>query len=200
MSIWQNFKDADHEFEKKFFGVLFIVPTGLIFFYLIDLFLNKNPDFKYLFLNYSNYFLTFFFVFIGILFVTEIIYSKSLVGYEEETKKSIHSIIFKIVILTVYWCVWSSFCAWLTLTFRPLTILVEITILILVITPGLLCFVFSMQTRYDNLKVEEEIKNKVSENEYDPIIIYLEKKYYSGYYGLICLPVYLILLIIGYLT
>ncbi|WP_153796161.1 hypothetical protein [Foetidibacter luteolus] len=190
---------SEYEFEIKFFGTIALGIVGVALFCLIDAGLNVRPDLKLLFLSNFDSIKVFFYFLMGVAFVTELIYAKSLKVYNEETKKSLYPILLRITVFIIYWCAWSSFCAWLTLTYKPLTALVLIAILLMMILPGLLCCIFSHQLRKDDLKSEEEEKASALPEISTPSVLYLSKRYYSGYYGLICLPVYLIILAIRHI-
>ena len=198
MSVWQNFKDADHEFEKKFFGVLTLLALSIIFFYFTGKLFDKLNDIKHLFVDNSSYFLGFIIALILVLLLTLGIYSKTLGVYEAETKDTPKAAIKNAIIWTIFWVSWSFFCAWLTNTNSPITKLVLFTILFLVTIPGFISFIISRNIRNSQIRQEQIDRQKVGEN-YEPYTVCLDKKYYSGYYGLVCLPVYLIALVIGQL-
>ena len=96
------------------------------------------------------------------------------------------------------WVSWSIFCAWLTYNNLPMTKLVLFTIIFLVTVPGLIAFIFSRSIRNSQIREEQIDREKAGEN-YEPYTVCLDRKYYSGYYGLVCLPVYLIALFVGQL-
>jgi hypothetical protein len=194
MSIWQNFKDTDHEFEKKFFGVLALLTVSIIFFYFTGKLFDKLSDIKHLFVDNSNYFYGFIILLMFVSLLTLGIYSKTLGVYEAETKDTPKAAIKNAIIWTIFWISWSIFCAWLTKTNSSTTKLVLLTILFLVTVPGLISFVISRSIRNSQIRQEQNDKQKEGEN-YEPYTICLDRKYYSGYYGLVCLPVYLVALI-----
>lgn len=126
MSIWQNFREADHSFEKKFFGVIFLFAAGMAFFFLADKALDTVPGIRKLFVDNRSSFIFF-----------------------------------------------------------------SMTLIII--------FFGSKDLRSQLIKDAEEDKKLAESNNYEPYVLCLDKKYYSGYYGLICLPVYLVSLLIGYI-
>jgi hypothetical protein len=77
-----------------------------------------------------------------------------------------------------------------------MTKLLSLTILFLVVVPGFISFIISSKVRKTQIREEQKDRLLNKEN-YQPYTICLDKKYYSGYYGLVCLPVYLIAVLIG---
>jgi hypothetical protein len=199
MSVWQNFKDTDHIFEKKFFGIIILMAIGICIFYLIDKAFGNIPDAKRLLFNNGKLFLYFIIGLIVITIITTFIYFRTLDFDDSETTTTKKALIISVVIWTFYWATWSIFCAWLTLTNKPLTPLAQSIIVGLVSIPGLIAFIISRLIRRDQIKNEEESKLALGDNysNADPDTCYLDKRYYSGYYGLICLPVYLASLLVG---
>jgi hypothetical protein len=189
MSIWQNLKDTDHHFEKKFFGYLFLIAIAVGAFYLLDIALRKIPDFKYLLIDFMFPISIYLIVFIAIAFITEVAYQRTLDIFDEETEKSIHPIRIRVILMTVFWFCWSFLMVDKTLNDQSQKVLVRITILIFTIAPGFIAYLVSRKDRKNDL-----IENKKEEANQSKSMIYLHKKYYSGYYGLLCLPFYLIIL------
>jgi hypothetical protein len=198
MSVWQNFKDTDHEFEKKFFGVIALLGLSITICYLTEKLFDKLSDIKHLLVDNSSYFLIFVIALIFVLLLSFGFYGRTLGLFEEETKDTPKAAIKNAIIWTSFWACWSVFCAWLTNTYSPMTKLVLFTILFLVTVPGFISFFISRNIRNSQIRQEKIDRQKVGEN-YEPYTICLDKKYYSGYYGLICLPVYILSLIIGQL-
>lgn len=201
MSIWQNFKDTDHSFEKKFFGVIFSMVVIICFFLLVDKILNTFPSVKRLFINNSEIFLFFIFGLFVVFTVTASLYYRSLDFFEAETNETIKALIINVMIWSIFWLAWSIFCAWLTLNNAPLSTSVQFVIILLVFVPGFIAFIISTYSRRQDIRDEEKSKLAMGDNYYksDPYTLCLSRKYYSGYYGLICLPVYFISIIIGYM-
>ena len=54
MSIWQNFKETDHTFEKKFFKAIIFFALALIVFIILSKLLDRNPEIKTLFVQQST--------------------------------------------------------------------------------------------------------------------------------------------------
>jgi hypothetical protein len=199
MSVWQNFKETDHSFEKKFFGVIFLVAASMGFFLFADKALKAVPDVRKLFVDNSSSFIFFSLALVVIFFISFIAYTKTLDFVEAETKVTITISVISVIIWSVFWTAWSIYCASLTLNFRPMSLSVILVILILVAVPGLLAFFFSKDLRRQQINEEEDDKKLAGDNNFDPYTLCLDKKYYSGYYGLICLPVYLVSLLVGYI-
>lgn len=198
MSVWQNFKDTDHEFEKKFLGGLLLLTIAIPFFYFMGKLFDKLRDIEHLFDENSSYFYGFTIALIFVLLLTLRIYSQTLGVYEAETNETPKAAIKNAIIWTFFWVSWSIFCAWLTYTNSPMTKLVLFTIIFLVTVPGLIAFIFSRSIRNSQIREEQIDREKAGEN-YEPYTVCLDRKYYSGYYGLVCLPVYLIALFVGQL-
>jgi len=198
MSIWQNFKDTDHKFEKKFFGLIALLALSITFFYFTEKLFDRLSDIKHLFVDNSSYFFGFAIVLMFVSLLTLSILSKTLGVYEAETNDTPKAAIKNTVIWAIFWASWSIFCAWLTNTSSPMTKLVLLTILFLVTVPGLISFIISRNIRNSQIREEQIERQRAGEN-YEPYTICFDKKYYSGYYGLVCLPVYLIALVIGQL-
>ncbi|MFN4008176.1 MAG: hypothetical protein ACK4HE_11760 [Chitinophagaceae bacterium] len=199
MSILQNFKDTDHTFEKNFFKAIFGIALCIAFFFFIGKTFDKIPDVKKLFVDNGKLFRWFLFSSIGIYIISYITYIGTLDFWEAETKATKKVSVISVVLWTIIWISWSIFCAWLTLTFNPMTLLVRMVIIGLVVIPGLTAFLFSRNIRRQQLRQEEEDKKSMGADYFnsEPYTICVDKKYYSGYYGLLCFPVYLVALLVG---
>jgi hypothetical protein len=199
MSIWQNFKETDHSFEKKFFRAIVMMGATVALLFFADRALNKVPHVRKLFTDHGNSFIFFSLALVVIFFISFIAYTKTLDFVEAETKVTITISVISVIVWSVFWTAWSIYCAWLTLNFRPMSLSVILAILILVTVPGLIAFFFSKDIRRQQIKEEEDDKKSTGDNNFEPYTLCLDKKYYSGYYGLICLPVYLVSLLAGYI-
>jgi magnesium-transporting ATPase (P-type) len=199
MSILQNFKDTDHTFEKNFFKAIFGIAICIAFFFFIDKSFDKIPDVKKLFVDNGKLFRWFLFSSIGVYIISYITYIGTLDFWEAETQATIKASVISVVLWTIIWISWSVFCAWLTLTFNPMTLLVRMIIIGLVVIPGLTAFLFSRNIRRQQLRQEEEDKKSMGADCFNSELytICIDKKYYSGYYGLLCLPVFLVALLVG---
>lgn len=201
MSIWQNIKEADYTFEKLLFKWLGIVLIGITFFFLVDKAFDLVPDIKKLFRDNSSLFSFFLLSFAVTVFIAAAIYNRTLDFIEAETKQSRIASIINVIIWIVFWLFWSVFCARLTLQTDARTMSVQVALLVLVMLPGLLSFIFTHSIRMTQIKDEEKSKRELGDkyNSSEAYTLYLDKRYYSGYYGLICLPVYLVYLLVGHL-
>jgi hypothetical protein len=70
--------------------------------------------------------------------------------------------------------------------------------------PGIIAFIIARQIRTDDLTQNEEVihNRQTHADIYDEegaFTLFTDKKHYSGYYGLICIPTYTILTLIGLL-
>lgn len=201
MSIPQNFKNTDHSVEKIIFGAIIGLSLCIALFFLADNLLHKFPDIKKLFVDNATGFRWFLFSSIGVFALSNALYFVTLDFWEAETKYSIKVSIISVVLWIIIWLSWSIFCAWLTLTHNPLTASVKFTIAGLVTIPGLTAYLVSRSLRKQILKQNAEDKESMGADysSSEPSIILIERKYFSGYYGLLCLPVYLVLLLVGQL-
>jgi len=191
MGIWQNFKEADHDFEKKFLGVLVLLPVLLGCFYVIDQFFQAIPNTKVLLNNNASSFGYFIIAFIVIAIITAKIYYRTLDFLETETITTKRACTINACIWTIYWTVWSVYCGLIQRRYPLVVNDVTITLFLLAILPGFLMFLFARNVRKD--AIAQETKNKtLSTSDYEPYTICLERRYYSGYYGLLCLPIYII--------
>lgn len=191
MGIWQNFKEADHDFEKKFLGVLVILLVFLGCFYVIDNFFQAIPNTKLLIVKNASVFGYFTIAFVVVAIITAKIYYRTLDFLETETTATKRACTINACIWAIYWAAWSVYCGWLQSSYALVLNDVTITLFLLAILPGFLMFLFARNVRKD--AIAQETKNKtLSTSNYEPYTICLERRYYSGYYGLLCLPVYLI--------
>jgi protein-S-isoprenylcysteine O-methyltransferase Ste14 len=199
MSIWQNFKDTDHEFERKFFGFIFLGVLALGGVFLIMKFFDQIPDVTALYGSSKGSLYKFFIAACIILFVTQVFYERSLGVSDCENPMTKKIIIISITIWILFWIAWSSYCAWLTKNYNPMTTLVRLTLILLVFVPGFAAFLFSRNVRLEQLEEDKCHRERLGDeyHKFQPPIIYLKAKYYSGYYGLICLPIYIICLLLG---
>ena len=199
MSIWQNFKETDHAFEKRFIGAILLMALAIASFFLIEEIFGLMPDVRKLFVDNSTYFIGFLIAAIVTCLTTFLFYVKTLDFFEAETSGTKKAVIFSVIVWITFWVSWSIYCACLTLNFQPQTFSVKVTIWILVLGPGLLAFFISRNIRRQDIFQENNIKSAKNNNSYSvPNTIFMEKKYYSGYYSLLCVPVYLIALLIAH--
>lgn len=201
MSIFQNFKNTDHSVEKIIFSSIIGLSLSLALFFLADNLLHKFPDVKKLFVDNTTGFRWFQFSSIGVFALSNVLYFATLDFWEAETKYSIKVSLISVVLWIIIWLSWSIFCAWLTLTHNPLTASVKFTIVGLVTIPGLTAYLLSKRIRKQILKQEAEDKRSMGADysSSEPYYILIDRKHFSGYYGLVCLPVYLVSLLIGQL-
>ncbi len=198
MSLWQNFKDTDHEFERRFFGYITLLSVGIFLCYLFDIALNKVPDVRVLLLQHGVHFIYFLIGIIIIILLTGAIYYRTLDFWEAETEATKNACIINAIIWSCFWICWSIFCACITPNTIPLNMLDLIFIFLLVFIPGFIAFLISKNIRTKEiLQMKKEISNNINASKMELFTIFVERKYYSGYYGLICLPVYLVALLIG---
>lgn len=198
MSIWKNFKETDHSFEKRFIGAILLISLAIVFFFLIDEIFGLKPDVRKLFIDNSTYFIGFLIVAIVTYLVAFLFYVKTLDFFEAETRGTKKATIFNVIVWITIWVSWSIYCAWLTLNFQPQTFSVIVTIWILLLVPSLLAFFISRNLRRQDILQENNIKSAKSNNSNsEPYTFFIDKKYYSGYYSLFCGPVYLIALLIA---
>ncbi len=201
MTLWQKVRRSQYEFEIKFFGSIILLAVGAFLFYLINKLFDKIPDVESFFNNNAHYLFFFVCAFLAVCLISYIVYKRTLDFVDAETKISIKAINFLIFLWVVFWLAWSIFCAWLTFKQAPSTMLVKIIIVTLAVVPGLTSFVLSNKFRQQDILFEEESKKRMGDNYYKTEVytIYLDKKYYVGFYGLLCLPVYLITIFIEHL-
>lgn len=197
MSIWQNFKATDHSFEKKFFKAIIFFVVALITFFLLSKILDSNTEVKTLFVQNSRLLKIFFFTAIGLSVFSFTAYFGSLNFWEEETEYSLSASLLSSFFWAIFWICWGIYCAWLTINFDPLTTAVKLTITGLVIIPSSTVYFISHSLRKEILRQEEEEKSSLNQTENSEFTINAtSRKYFSGYFGLLCLPVYLISLAI----
>lgn len=197
MSIWQNFKATDHSFEKKFFKAIIFFVVALITFFLLAKILDSNPGIKTLFVQNSQLLKIFFFTALGLSVFSFTAYFGSLNFWEEESEYSLSASLLSSLFWAIFWICWGICCAWLTINFDPLTISVKVTIAGLVLIPSCTAFYISYSVRKEMLREEQEEKSSLNQTESSELtIIATSRKYFSGYFGLVCLPVYLVSLAI----
>ncbi len=197
MSIWQNFKETDHTFEKKFFKAIIFFAVALIVFIILGKLLDRNPEVKTFFVQNSPLLKVFFFTGLGLSVFSFTAYIGSLNSWEEETEYSLSASLLSSLFWAIFWICWGICCAWLTINFDPLTIAVKLTIGGLVIIPSITAYFISYSLRKEMLQEEQEEKSSLNQPKNTELtIIATSRKYFSGYFGLLCLPVYLISLAI----
>lgn len=195
MSIWQNFKEADHFFEKRFFAVLALI--GIILFvsfqidHLVGELMDKFPVIEKLLADNGRSFFFFAISYIAIHLVGLILYYRTLDFCEAETNSSRNALVIWAVLPVSFWTSWSIFCAILTCRTQSPGFGIKIFLLMLTVLPGLMAWFVSRRNRL-NAILQNEDSN-------DPYTIFVQRRYYTGYYGLVCLPVYLISLLIAHL-
>lgn len=201
MSILKNFKADDPKYEKRILAIILGVPLTVCLMYLIHKGLERIPDFTHLFIDNAKYFGWFLLSSFGVLLLSALAYGKSLDIDEFETKATVIVSVISVILWTIIWISWGIFCAWLTFNFSPLTLLVKFTIIGLVTIPGVTAFLISRNDRLSEIKQDEASKIYRGKDNFrsDFQMVCIERKYFSGYYGLLCLPVYLISLLVGHL-
>lgn len=197
MSIWQNFKETDHTFEKKFFKAIIFFAFALIVFIVLTKLLDRIPEIKTLFHDNSRLLKIFFFTGLGLSVFSFTAYYGSLNFWEEETEESLSASLLSSLFWAIFWICWGIYCAWLTINFGPSTIAVKLTITSLVIIPSVTAFFISRSLRKEILQQEQEEKSSLNQTKNsEPNILATNRKYFSGYFGLLCFPVYIVSLVI----
>lgn len=197
MSIWQNFKETDHTFEKKFFKAIIFFAFAFMVFVLLYKLLDRTPEIKTLFLNNSRLLAIFFFTGLGLAVFSFTAYAGSLNSWEEEAEESLSASLLSSLFWAIFWVCWGICCAWLVNNFHPSTIAIKLTITGLTIIPSITAFLFSCSLRKEMLQQEQEDKlNLIQTKNSTPDILATDRKYFSGYFGLLCFPVYVVSLVI----
>jgi hypothetical protein len=128
-------------------------------------------------------------------------YFKTLGNFEEETEESGIASKQNGKVWSVFWLAWSLYCSIITIKNNSIDWEILLISSILSIAPGFLAFLFARRIRNiqlkENLKDKERLGEKYVDSE--PYYIYTEWKYFSGYYGLICIPIFIIITTLGIL-
>ena len=198
MSIIENFNANDHSAEKRIIGVILLIALSVVTLFLFAELSKGIPDNISQFINkYSGGFFKFFSLLISILGISVAI-SFALDDEESEIQKLVEKgFIIAWILLFIGWSVYYT---WVTYDFKTLSTSIIILILALVIVPGFVMFLISRNIRKKDIRTYEREVEFITQNpkyeltENDD----LHWKYYPGYYGLICFPVYLVTLLIGY--
>lgn len=197
MSILQNFKDTDHTFEKKFFKVIVFFAIALLVCFLIFTLLDKNEEVKSLFLHNSRLLKIFLFTGLGLSVFSFTAYYGSLNFWEEENEESLSASLLSSLFWAIFWICWGIYCAWLTINFDPLTTAVKLAIAGLVVIPSATTFFISHSIRKEMLQQQQEDKVSLNQTKNsEPGILATGREYFSGYFGLLCFPVYIVSLVI----
>jgi hypothetical protein len=197
MSIWQNFKEADHSFEKNFFKVIFFAAITISACVLISKVTIEIPEVKLFFATNQFLLKVFLFTGIGLCIFSFTAYFGSLDSWEEESESSLSASLVSSLLWSIFWISWAIYCAWLTTNFVPVTMAVKITIACLVIIPSVMAYFISTSLRKEMLQQIKERRSGLNENDNSALeLLATERKYFSGYFGLLCLPVYIISIVI----
>lgn len=197
MSIWQNFKETDHTFEKKFFKVIFFAAITISVCVLTSKVTYKIPEVESFFKDNHLLLKVFLFTGIGLCIFSFTAYFGSLDFWEEESEISLSASLVSSLLWSIFWVSWGIYCAWLTTNFVPVTTAIKITIACLVIIPGMTAYFISKSLRKEMLQQELEKRSSLNQDENSALdLLATERKYFSGYFGLLCLLAYIISLLI----
>jgi len=169
-----------------FFIALFF---GLIFYFIqtdseLSAFLKRNS---------SSYF-WFFIFFCTLLLVTGLIYYKSLDDYDQETRKTVNASKINIAIWAVYWICWSIYNAILLLN-QPSAKTFVFSFLVTNV-PGIVLYMITFSFRNEQISERTHLKGKGSITIFEGDDKPYSFVYYSGFYGILCIPLYTITLLI----
>ncbi len=144
------------------------------------------------------------FLYIGIFgfFLLSFFYSSTLDSEEFETQRTYTALITAIVFWIMFWFAWSFYLAWLTVQPDPINLSVKTIVIAIGFIPGLIAFLISKSLRKKILvmEIEDELSMGTAYYNSPPSILYSGRKYYTGYYGLLIAPFYVICLIIQFLV
>ncbi|GAO43122.1 hypothetical protein FPE01S_02_02260 [Flavihumibacter petaseus NBRC 106054] len=139
--------------------------------------------------------------FILVLLLTGKLYWMSLDYLDSETHKTGLVLRICIGIWVAFWICWSVFCARMTFVPEKWTNWENLAMLIITVLPGFGAYLFARSVRLDQLRERDAFKRLAGDkwNDSGSDILYSDRKYYCGYYGLISLPVYLVCVLVHYL-
>jgi len=123
---------------------------------------------------------------------------KTFGDFDEETETTLEAKKKNIKIWALFWTIWTLYFSLSALFTNSFTIRDHFFIMALATSPGVIGAVVSEYMRASIIKDEE--RQKRSEGaDYKPYYLTTKRRYLPGYYGLICLPIYVITIAIGLL-
>jgi len=180
---------------------LTIVMSASLLFLLITIDRTRFQSDVATFFKFHSVSLLFFLAFFVLLsIISASNYLKTLDFWEAETLSSIKAIRINRLLWGSFWLTWSIYCSWLYFYHKPMTNGLFLLITAFAIVPGLLTFYMAWQVRKEEAIQNEEgkyLNGELNEN-WEPYTISTAWKHYSGTYGLLCIPIYIITLIFGY--
>jgi hypothetical protein len=173
--------------------IVFII-LGVVLLFLCDYFLNRSPSTR-LFLEFiSRKTRLLQWIFEALAFLTSLNYQKSLEAFDDITEKTIKASILNVIAWSVFWIYWSIFNAIAYNSYYLQSTAVFVLSFSVAVVPGILVLVFTLFVRRSELRDFKKF-NVVTKDEkgfYVGKYKSLGLVYYSGLYGILSMPVYLI--------
>lgn len=194
MAIWDNIKNTNHSAEKTILSFILYVGLAVGFFYGVSKLVETMPDIRAFLSLYQKSLLIFLFAAIGIFAVSLISYLISLDEDEAETKKTYKATVLSIALWSVFWVIWGIYCAWISATYTPISGSVKLLLGGFLLVPVCVAVYASNSLRNAQIKQEQVDRELMGADYYldDPYTLHNDKKYFSGYYSLLCLPAFLV--------
>jgi hypothetical protein len=184
--------------KKIIYDWILPILSAALFLYLC-ITLPKSKLLWLFLITHSFGLITFFLVFCIICVGSMLNYYKTLGFFEEETTKSGVALKQNVRIWAIFWSLWSLYCSIITIAFNKTDWKIVVSAGLLAIVPGFIAFLVSHDTRLAQIKEDKDERKRLGEkySEEKPYTLFTEKKYHSGYYGLICIPIFIWVTIIG---
>jgi len=129
-------------------------------------------------------------------FSTSAIEAKTLGDFEEETEATVGAKKRNIKIWVLFWTAWTFYFSISALLTKSLAHMDHFFLMALSTTPGVFGAVVSEYMRGVMIKQEEGAKEEQG-SDYTPYYLTTDRIYLSGYYGFLCLPLYIVIIVIG---
>ena len=178
-------------------NIVYIVAGSIVTFAGL-LFFGGDRFSVYLITENKKAFLAFFIVFVVLVFITGIMYQRTLDSDDYETPSTVKAIIKNIVSWCVFWVCWSVFnvIVLFHLFHHPVNMKVLVFSFLLAALPGILFFIFGLISRKEDLAFRHDKHVGSTPVEIAVYEKLLQPGYYVGFYGILTVPVYWIAFVI----
>lgn len=178
--------------------IVLIVCLSLIGVAILSVIKNDATLYDFIAIN-ATYLITFLIIFALVVFITAMVYQRSLDDTDVETVATVRASIINIVLWCCFWISWCIFNV-VAILRNPLDIKLIVFSFLLTNLPAIFLFLFTLSMRKDQIKSRPHLQNKKGLfTTFAGDDKSLSAKYYSGFYGLLTIPLYLLVMAVYFL-
>lgn len=181
--------------KRKTIKEFALIITGIALFIVALLFFDSERTINRLLSENENAFQVFGITLVGLVFITGILYQRTLDCVDNETPATVRVLVVNIVVWCIFWICWSGYNAMILMHY-PVTIKLLLFSVLLATIPGLSFFIFTIGYRKEELASRSLKYTGATPAEIGLYEKLLALPYYTGFYGLLTVPVYAIVLLV----